>query len=237
MRSRIESIDPKTVERVNAALIDSRRSGRFVPLSWDEVGRRQVVKSRRQNTVAPGTEVLTMSLYDTFTIAADTAVTQQVLFQTANRVANLSNMQQAGVLPNPNMMDIRQILVVLRNDAVLADALNLGFNCTLDLQVSGKSRLKLPLYRFTAGCGLVVQGGDASVDTIAAGMVSSVNNGVPDPRAVYALSQPIIITGGEGFRLLITPDTGWSTQNAGKPVGTGITVAVHLHGELYGPVA
>src|SRR5579885_2996367 len=64
---------------------------------------------RSSNPVIEGkADVITQPIYDSFSIAANTAVTKQTLFQVpigqaAKTIAN-TNMTQAGILPNPQKL-------------------------------------------------------------------------------------------------------------------------------------
>jgi hypothetical protein len=236
----IERIDPREIERLNAHLIDSRVGQKEGEERW--LGLQRKLGAKRRNTIVAGQmEVLKGSVWASFAIANNQPVTPQTLFQTTigqpGQTANITSMTAAGQLPAPQMLDCRAIRLVIRNDVALVDYLNFMWNSTFTLFVSNKPRLKVPCYILTAGCGPVVFGGQIGTLTAVDGQVYAVNNGVADERNLYALSQPIVIGTSEVFSVLINPDVAWNTSNAGKPVGTGITVAVHLEGELYTAVA
>jgi hypothetical protein len=194
---------------------------------------------RSSNPVIEGkADVITQPIYDSFSIAAATAVTKQTLFQTpigqsSKTLAN-TNMSQAGILPNPQKLTVYAIRLYFSNLTTPTDLVNFLLNCSFDWKIGTKSYLTCPCLFLTAGFGGIATS-IAEIGTVAAGDVAAftTSNGHADQRSIFELSRPITIEQGESFQVVINPETGFSTQAATtRPAGTGTTVYVVLDGEL-----
>jgi len=236
---RVQSFHPALVERLNTSELARKIRREYPQLRDTTFGRVAARHRRRENPVMAGVvDIITQPYYDSFTVAANTAFAKQVLFQTpigqSSKTLNLTNMTQAGFLPNPQRLTVKGLRLYLSNNAVLADAQNFLLNNSFTLTVGKKPMLEVPCLAIGAGCGVVYQGSVSEVGTAAAGDVIafSTSNGLPDQRSFFVLDDPIQIEQGESFNVTINPEVAWSTQNAGRPVGTGITAYVFLDGEL-----
>lgn len=236
---RVQSFHPALVERLNTSDLARKIRREYPKLSGATFGRVAARHRRRENPVMAGVvDIITQPYFDSFTIAANTAFTKQVMFQTpigqGGKTLNLTNMTQAGFLPNPQRLTVKGLRLYLSNNAVLADVQNFLLNNSFVLTVGKKPMLEVPCLAVTAGLGGIYTSGPYEIGTAAAGDVSafSSSNGIPDARSFFVLDDPIQIEQGESFNVTINPEVAWSTQNAGRPVGTGITAYVFLDGEL-----
>lgn len=194
---------------------------------------------RRQNPGVPGQiDIIDWTYYDTVSFAASAAMATSVFFQTpisGTKLLNATNMQgQGGQLPFPQTLTVTALKVYISNNTVPADLQNLLNNVSYTLTVGLKPFFQSPLCVLTAGMGGIVTAA-AQVGTAPAGSAPlfSTSNGVPDPRAVYSLSKPIIIGYGENFNVTLTPNTAFNfAAGVTNPAGVGATIAVHLDGIL-----
>jgi len=234
---RVQNFSPELVDRLNTHEL-ARKFRREYPRLSDATFGRVAPMRRRENPVVGGMlEVINQPVYDSFSVASNTAVAKQVLFQTpigqSAKTLNLTNMTKAGFLENPQRLTIFSIRLYLSNNALIIDQQTFLLNNSFVLTVGKKPMLEVPCLYLTSGCGAIVTAG-AQVGTAPAGNTAyqSASNGMPDPRAVFTCDNPILIEQGEGFNVTINPEVGWSTSNAATPAATGITAYVFLDGEL-----
>jgi hypothetical protein len=217
-----------------------RSSEGFDPalLSEFDFGRLPKV-SGRNPLVANLMEVINQPVYDSVSFAAAAAMAKTVLFQTpigqGGKTLAQTNMTKAGQLEQPQKLVIRAISLFFSNNTAPVDLVNFLQNVSFVLTVGKKPMLECPALNLTAGRGAIAYS-MAELGTAAAGDVptASTSNGVPDPRSVFTLNQPIVIEGGEGFAVTLNPETAFNfAAAASRPVGNGTTVYVILDGELY----
>jgi hypothetical protein len=233
------------LERFNAAqrLDRFNRSVRgegFDPslISSFDLGRMPKVKGRNP-LVANLMEVINQPVYDSASFAQAAAMVKTVLFQTpigqGGKTLAQTYMTKAGQLEQPQKLVIRAISLFFSNNTALIDLVNFLTNVSFVLTVGKKPMLECFAGNLTAGRGAIATSA-AELGTVAAGDVQfiSTSNGVPDPRSVFTLNQPIVIEGGEGFSVTLNPETAFNfAATAARPNGVGTTVYVILDGELY----
>ena len=235
---RFTSFSPELVHKLNTTELARKIRREYPQLREAQFGRVAARHRRQENPVMAGVvDIITQPYYDSFSIAANTAVTKQILFQSPQgqngRTLNQTNMTQAGFLPNPQRLTVKGLRLYLSNNSVLADVQNFLLNNSFVLTVGKKPMLEVPCLAISAGLGAYYSA-IAETGTAAAGdnISFSTSNGFPDARSFFVLDDPIQIEQGESFNVTINPEVAWSTQNAGRPVGTGITAYIFLDGEL-----
>jgi hypothetical protein len=196
---------------------------------------------RSANPVYPGLhEIITQPFYDSFTVAAATAIPAlTVLFQNpigqSGKNLLTTNMLAAGQLPAPQKFSVRALRLAVRNDAYIADAIGFLWQSYCNFKVSQKPYLQCPSALLTAGFGVYMPaisqvGGTAPTGTLVS---YSTLNGTPDQGNIFALSRPIQIEQNEQFAFEITQQTAYTTAaTGGVTLGTGLTIYVFLDGEL-----
>jgi hypothetical protein len=135
-------------------------------------------------------EILSQPFWDDITLGA-TAV-RATLFQTlTSKTLYDTNMTVAGAMPSDNFFKIKGIAFsqLPGQTGALLIALQKG---TLELFVGSSSKLQIPLFMLTSGAGI---GGIVSAST------ETVNAGIPDPRAIYTLDNPIDLNAGVNFKV------------------------------------
>lgn len=193
----------------------------------------------RNPLVANIMEVINQPVYDSVSFAAAAAMAKTVLFQTpigqGGKTLAQTYMTKAGQLEQPQKLVIRAISLFFANNTAPIDLVNFLQNVSFTLTVGKKPMLECFAGNLTAGRGAIAYSA-AELGTVAVGDVPfvSTSNGVPDPRSVFTLNQPIVIEGGEGFSVTLNPETAFNFAAAAtRPNGTGTTVYVILDGELY----
>jgi hypothetical protein len=186
-------------------------------------------------------EVINQPVYDSASFSAGATITgPTVLFQTpigqSSKTLAQTNMTKAGQLEQPQKLVIRAIDLWISNNSLITDVLNMLVNWSFVLTVGKKPMLEVPLLNLTAGRGVIATAA-AQLGTLTTGNIpfTSVSNGIPDPRSVFTLNQPIVIEGGEGFSVKITPETSFQfvASTGVNPPGNGAQLYVFLDGELY----
>lgn len=223
-----------TVETVSPAQIQKLlRSNRYGRNAADGVRRMQ------NPTVGGMLETIDQPVYDSFSVAANTAFPKTVLFQTpigqSGKTLAQTNMIQAGQLVNPQKLIVRAIRVWVANNVTPTDLNNFLQNVSFTLTVGKKPMLECIPAFLPAACGAVVNS-IAQVGTAPAGSAVSYStgNGIADTRAAFTLNNPFAIETGESFNVTLNPETGFNTQaNTTNPPGVGMTVYVVLDGDLY----
>jgi hypothetical protein len=210
----------------------------FTPSMLPDFGRLPKV-SGRNPLVAGVMEVINQPVYDSVSFAQAAAMAKTVLFQTpigqGGKTLAQTYMTKAGQLEQPQKLVIRAISLFFANNTALIDLVNFLTNVSFTLTVGKKPMLECFAGNLTAGRGAIATSA-AELGTVAAGDVQfiSTSNGVPDPRSVFTLNQPIVIEGGEGFSVTLNPETAFNfAATAARPNGVGTTVYVILDGELY----
>jgi hypothetical protein len=133
-------------------------------------------------------------LYDTITLAA--AGTLGPLTQFFGRTAAgsgiaITNMQQANMLPGVEAFEVHALRVFVLG--VTADLEDMYQNLVVRFYRGRAVELEAPVEYFAGGAGMYLTTA-ASVD---------VYNGIPDPRAIVTLPDPIRIEGGEHFSVTL----------------------------------
>ena len=195
---------------------------------------------RRPNPVVAGTEeVIDQPVYDSFSLAANTAFAKVVLFQTpigqSSKTLAQTNMTKAGQLEFPQRLIIQAIGVFIANNTTPTDVGNILQNVSFTLTTGKKPMLEVPVLMLPAGRGAVLTAA-AQVGTAPAGaaVAYTTSNGSTDPRGMFTLAHPITIESGEGFSVTLNPETAFNTQaNTTNPPGVGTTVYVILDGYIY----
>lgn len=193
-----------------------------------------------------GEEIVSWMWFDTLSYVSGTTVRLD-FFQAVNTNKVLSNMVIAGALPAPSyfvLMAIRIVPIILPQEERLTAVGVYAANAAIDihrlltlsrsvLTIGSKTYLDHPSSIFTAG-----QGIDASYGADAASgattvyeshRISNVNNGIPDPRAVYTLQHMRLIEPQINFQFSMI----W---NAAVTLSGNQNVRVEFDGGLYRPI-
>lgn len=176
-----------------------------------------------------GLEVVDLPIYDSFTIAQNTAFTNQILFQTpigGSKTLAETNLVQAGQLEGGTAFTIDGLCVKVQPDVAFADLVLLTRNVTFDLRIgSGRTYYQAPLIMIPGG---TVPTTNGSATTVAATTISSASNGAPTVQ-ILPLKYPVTIGDGEHFEVDINAQHAFSTS-AG---GTGLVVWVAFYGSYF----
>jgi hypothetical protein len=155
---------------------------------------------KHQVTVPNAGEWVDWVLWDTQTYVDNTTLALD-FFTTTNAAIQTSNMETAGQLPGQKMFLLRAIGVSIGPATVntagvtpFVDAAGLINNGALRLDIGSKSYAEWPIYLLSAGVGVYGQ----SYTGAATNAVNS--NGIPDPRATYALARPLLLTSNLNFK-------------------------------------
>lgn len=226
----------EVVRAINAANFRNARTR--ARLSERGFGK-QLPRCSQQNPGVPGQiDVIDWTYYDSISFAASAAMATTVFFQTpisGTKLLNATNMQgQGGQLPFPQTLTITALKVYIANNTVPADLQNLLSDVSYTLTVGLKPFFQCPLAVLTAGMGGIVTA-VSNLGVLPAGSAPafSTSNGIPDPRAVYTLSKPIVIGYGENFNVTLAPNVAFNfAANTTNPAGVGTTIVIHLDGIL-----
>lgn len=124
--------------------------------------------------------------FDTLSVAANTATAAlYTLFQSpisSSKGIELTNMTDSGKLPFPISLKIMAIRVALVG-MIQADIESLYKKYCLRLKIGQKYFLEAPVNFFPGGAGI----SGAVATTATTTTMNPLNNGVPDPRAVYGV--------------------------------------------------
>lgn len=169
-------------------------------------------------------DVLTQPLYDEITILA-AGTSQAVFFSTpqgqGGKTLLNTNMQLAGQLQAGYNMKVFSLAVSFRTAALLANIKVILDTGVAQFNIGSKWWWQSPLRFLPGGVGIL---GFSDLGA-ATPLNAAWSHGVPDPRAMYTLRQPVEITQTESFNVTV----GWAaavTPSADTPM----TIA--LHGEL-----
>lgn len=198
----------------------------------------------RYNTQYQGRkETIGWVWYDTVTYTSGTTVAA-TMFNAVRATIDLSNMEVAGQFAAPKgfLCRVIRFYVKQRSRSVaraastaaqtggmdnVAQLINTG---VLTLQVGQKQYLRIPLWMLPSGGGatgqMAVQGATADPG----GAIDYGTSGIADPRAVYALSQPVFIAPQINFQV----DLFWPA--AITLAGGDTTISVAMDGDIVRPV-
>lgn len=231
------------IEKVNPAKVRSFLSatgfGKAGELQRDVNRRIRSIVRASNPTVAGVEETIDQPIYDSFSIAANTAFAKAVLFQSpigqGGKTLAQTNLVVGGQLQFPQRLELHSIAVIIAGNTTFTDLVNIQQNVSFTLTVGTKPMLQVPPLFLPAGCGPIMNA-VAQIGTAAAGaqVAYSTSNGFQDMRAVFALSCPFMIESGESFNVTLNPETPFNTQaNTTNPPGVGTTIYVKLDGILY----
>lgn len=232
---RIQQIKASDAQRPLVTPADLHDMKRFERKSF---GGRQMFVPRMANPMIGGVDnAIDSYLYDTVTVAANTAFPKTTMFSVpigGSKTLAQTNMVGQSRLPGATRFLVATLQVHVFGNCVVNDLVALYTNTSVQLVFNNKPFVQGPPQLFPAGCGLI-QASLAQIGVGAAGDVTafSTSNGVPDPRSVFAFVPPLDVGPDETFNVILTPETAWSTQNAGRPIGTGITIQVIMAGKYF----
>lgn len=180
-------------------------------------------------------QIINWIWYDTLTYTS-AATTLLTFFNAVRATQNLGNMELAGALAHPKAFIVRAIRVHIRRETTLVTALpdassdvqrliNNGF---VNFTIGNKNYGTWMIHHLPGGSGAWAShagaGGEAADE-----FVTAASNGVPDCRAVYALSQPLLIDPQINFQLQLQ----WTVA---QTLTGNVDIEVDLDGELLRPV-
>jgi len=184
---------------------------------------------RNRNPIAEGlSDYLPFKLYDTLVGAAGAATLAEYQFftvpQSAAKSKNLTNLEQAGRLPDPRKFFVRSLRFCFSPDMVLADIQNFLNNYYLEFWIGGKIYMEGPIMLFPGGTGV------AGVSTAAA--INTYSNGLPAPQYVDDYGEKgITILQGQTFKVKAIADTGGTFNLANAPA-PGLRMTCVLDGMI-----
>ncbi|HKW76190.1 MAG TPA: hypothetical protein VJN64_11750 [Terriglobales bacterium] len=194
---------------------------------------------KQPNTLLPnGLERVQQFVYDTMTVAANTAFPKTTLFLTPQQgsTKNLAqtNMLAAGQLVAPQVLVAKAIRIFVLNNATPTDMLSLFTNVSVSVNVGKKPMFEGTPWMLPAGGGLHFFGSQVGTAPAGSSVAFTTSNGVPDVNNVYSLADPIVINAGENFNVVLNPETAFNTQaNTTNPAGTGFTIVFAFEGYLF----
>lgn len=168
-------------------------------------------------------------LYDTWTIAAATAITasNSSFFTSAGpasgKTLGQTNMQQNGRLQAPQAFSILSIRLRWSENILFADAYGLLNAVAFNFLIGSKSYQLGPIWHYSAGGGLF----GWSATTVAATTIASVGNGLPGRESAHKLAIPLVIENQANFEANLQ---GTITTTAAGGGGTGLTMQCLLDG-------
>jgi len=180
-------------------------------------------------------QVINWMWYDTQTYTSG-ATTLLTFFNAVRATKDLGNMELAGVLAHPKAFIVRATRIHVKNVPVQDDgALPVAWSNIQLLQtgwcqfeVGNKNYGIWPIHALPGGSGVYAEaaaaGGEAGDEFLTYG-----TNGPPDCRAVYTLSQPLLIDPQINFNLTLH----WTTA---VTLVADTPIMVMLDGELMRPV-
>lgn len=188
-------------------------------------------------TTMEQSQIINWIWYDTQLYTSGTT-TRLAFFQTLQATRNLGNMEIAGVLAHPKAFIIRAIRVHFKQIPLLSttapaanassDIALLTNNGSLALEVGNKNYGIWQPHMLPGGAGVYTELAGAGGEAIDE-FVSYAANGVPDPRAIYTLSQPLMIEPQINFNVTME----WP---AAQTLTGNLNIEVMLDGELLRPV-
>jgi len=239
-----------------------RFMGRFHKSKMEKYGlpalhEREVTRPKflYKNPIIPGVlEVTTQGLYDYYEVAANTAVTTQILFTIprGNQYTPAggtaftknyyhTNLNQAGMLSAPRKFMVKGLSAFLRTDICSSDYNQFAGNTLVTFQVDEKAYLRVVLAKLPGGGGAsgllqFTQGSAANQ------VASCIANGWPEANAIYQLEgDGVQIEQQQNWAVVIDPTQvqsgAFTTAVTGAlTFGTGVKMIFTLEGLLSGPV-
>ena len=197
----------------------------------------------RNPQVAGMQDIISQDIYDTAVFAQGaTLPTVTPMFstpQSGTKANTLTNMTQASQLQAPWRLWLEAIAIIFKNDVIPEDAINVGYNVLGQLVIGTKEMWSGVLAKIGAGCGVTVPAaaltsGQTAAAAAASRIIYTTSNGVPVASNLFVLDRPFMIESQEQIRFNLLPN-GTVTLQANTAVfyGTGITIQVCLHGQLY----
>lgn len=235
--------DPRGLPELTARLRSRRSYETDVFVRGLMRGHHQARKSQRglfgsqRGAVAPGmVDIQQIPLYDTFTVAAATAIVPPVQFftvpigtagsgfATAKTIVQ-TNLTQPARLEAPRSFEVHALRLYVQQNVAFADLISLFNSLVAVLIVGEKAYQQGPVWMFPAG------GGITGNPTIAG--ASNWQNGLANPCAINLIAQPFLVKleQGENFRVELQGTTGFTTAAAAAG-GTGLTIVTVLDGIL-----
>lgn len=197
----------------------------------------------RPNTTVPGNlDRQSGYLWDTLTVAANTAFPNQTTMFSVPLSGNTkqlagTNLTQSGQLPFPQMIDVNALRIYVLNNATPTDILALFTNVSIQVLVNNFSKFEGLPWMLPAGGGLWVVASQVGTAPAGSAVVFSANNGEPTLKNVYTLGDIIHIGAGEPFSVVVTANNPFNTQaNSTNPPGTGFTIVFAMEGDRYRPL-
>lgn len=194
--------------------------------------------------VAGMQDIITQDIFDTAVFAAGATLPPNTPMFTvpasATKADTLTNMTQASQLQAPWRLWLEAIAIIFKNDIAPDDAFNIGYNVLGQLVIGTKEMWRGILVKAGAGCGVTVPSvalisGQTAAAAAANKLIYTTSNGVPVAANVLVLDRPFMIEQNEQIRFNLQPG-GTVTLTAAGPApafGTGATIQVCLHGQLY----
>ena len=199
-----------------------------------------IPQGHRENTLlGNGLDRNDYYLYDTMTVALNTAFPAKTVMFTSPQQGSTKNLSQTnmdafGQLIAPEIFVVRALRLFFLNNITPTDLLTVYTNVSFVLSITKKPLFKGTAWMYPAGGGLWFYGSQLGTAPAGAAPVYSSSNGVPDVRCVYSLRDPLTINAGERFDLTVTAETAFNTQAAAtNPPGVGITLVAALEGSLH----
>lgn len=200
----------------------------------------ELPESQQENTLlSNGLDRTDYYMYDTFTVAVNTAFPNKTTMFTTPQQGSTKNLAQTdmdsfGQLVAPEIMVVRAMRIFVLNNVTPTDLLGLYTNVSVIFTIGKKPLWKGTPWMLPAGAGLWLQGSQVGVGPAGSSVLFSASNGNPDIRNVYSLRDPHTINAGENFNVVFTAETAFNTQaNTTNPPGTGFTIVMALEGSLF----
>lgn len=180
-------------------------------------------------------QIINWIWYDTLTYTS-AATVLLTFFNAVRATKNLGNMELAGTLAHPKAFIIRAIRVVPLVPPASAqaapfatsDVYLLMANAWAELTIGNKNYGTWPGLALPSGAGVWSDGAGAGAEANDE-FVHTAGHGAPDPRAVYTLSQPLMIDPQINFTFTLQ----WAAAQA---LTGDKNIMVMLDGELLRPV-
>lgn len=207
-------------------------------MNFDLPGWAAADKQLANTQLGGGQERVNFYIYDTYTLAVNTAAVKQTLFlipiQGSTKVLSQTNMVSMGMLTGSQVLVAKALRVYVQNNVTPTDLIAFYANTSVVVKIGKKPMIEGVPWMFPAGGGLWFSGAQVGTAPAGSAVAYSSSNGVPDVRNVYSMSDPLTINAGEQFQVEFTPETAWTSQaNTTNPAGTGLTVVFAFEGILF----
>lgn len=195
-------------------------------------------QAQRNTQLGGGAERVNFYIYDSYTLAVNTAAVKQTLFLApvtgATRVLSQTNMRAAGQLVGSQALASTAIRVYVLNNVTPTDLVSFYQNTSVVVKIGDKPMIFGVPWMFPSGGGMWFSGSQFGTAPAGSAPAYSTSNGVPDIRNVYSMLDPLTINAAEQFQVEFTPETAWTSQaNSTNPAGTGLTVYFAFEGTFY----